>query len=108
MNVYGKRGAFIFALYSFALSVTLLFDFGKIFAAFSVVIAIAVSVFAVIGSKKKVAAIIISVITVAAPLAGIFVGKLNVKNDSAAKAYADSILGAEQTCLAKIDSGEGV
>lgn len=89
MNMYGKRGAFIFALYSFALSVTLLFNFGKIFAAFSVVIAIAVSVFVVIGSKKKASAIIISVITVAAPLAGIFVGKLNVKNDSAAKAYAD-------------------
>lgn len=89
MNVYGKKGAFIFALYSFALSAALLFDFGTIFAVVLVAAAFATSVFSVIGSRKKVAAIIFALITVAAPSAGLFVGKAHIKNDAAAKAYAD-------------------
>ncbi len=99
MSVYGKRGALMFALYSLACTVTLIFDNGKIFAFIISAVSLAISTVAVIKAEKKAVAVVFAALCVIAPLLGLVCGTLHTGKDPAAKKYAD---GEEHAITAEI------
>lgn len=99
MSVYGKRGALMFALYSLACTVTLIFDNGKIFAFIISAVSLAISTVAVIKAEKKAVAVVFAALCVIAPLLGLVCGTLHTGKDTAAKKYAD---GEEHAIMAEI------
>lgn len=99
MSVYGKRGALMFALYSLACTVTLIFDNGKIFAFIISAVSLAISTVAVIKAEKKAVAVVFAALCVIAPLLGLVCGTLHTGKDTAAKKYAD---GEEHAITAEI------
>lgn len=99
MSVYGKRGALMFALYSLACTVTLIFDNGKIFAFIISAASLAISTVAVIKAEKKAVAVVFAALCVIAPLLGLVCGTLHTGKDNAAKKYAD---GEEHAITAEI------
>ena len=99
MSVYGKRGALMFALYSLACTVTLIFDNGKIFAFIISAVSLAISTVAVIKAEKKAVAVVFAALCVIAPLLGLVCGTLHTGKDTAAKKYAD---GEEHSITAEI------
>ena len=99
MRVYGKRGALMFALYSLACTVTLIFDNGKIFAFIISAVSLAISTVAVIKAEKKAVAVVFAALCVIAPLLGLVCGTLHTGKDTAAKKYAD---GEEHAITAEI------
>ncbi len=99
MSVYGKKGALMFALYSLACTVTIIFDKGKIFAIIISAVSLAISTVAIIKAKKKAAAVVFAALCVIAPLLGLVCGTLHMRKDIAAKKYAD---GKEHVITAEI------
>ena len=99
MSVYGKRGELMFALYSLACTVTLIFDNGKIFAFIISAVSLAISTVAVIKAEKKAVAVVFAALCVIAPLLGLVCGTLHTGKDTAAKKYAD---GEEHAITAEI------
>lgn len=99
MSVYGKRGALMFALYSLACTVTLIFDNWKIFAFIISAVSLAISTVAVIKAEKKAVAVVFAALCVIAPLLGLVCGTLHTGKDTAAKKYAD---GEEHAITAEI------
>lgn len=99
MSVYGKRGALMFALYSLACTVTLIFDNGKIFAFIISAVSLAISTVTFIKAEKKAVAVVFAALCVIAPLLGLVCGTLHTGKDTAAKKYAD---GEEHAITAEI------
>lgn len=99
MSVYGKRGELMFALYSLACTVTLIFDNGKIFAFIISAVSLAISTVSVIKAEKKAVAVVFAALCVIAPLLGLVCGTLHTGKDTAAKKYAD---GEEHAITAEI------